>query len=53
MKMRAGMASPKVNQVQRVKARNICLVDLTREATLVPCSVRTCWVGLVSLVRIV
>ena len=52
MKIREGMAIPKVNQVQRVNAKNICLVEETSDSVLVPYSVNTICKGVSGSVTI-
>jgi len=50
--MRAGIAIPNVNHVQRVKAKNIYFVEETRDAVHVPCSVNTTYKGVSGSVTI-
>lgn len=52
MKIRAGIAMPNVNQVQRVKAKNIYLVEETSDEVHVPCSVSTVCKGVSGSVTI-
>lgn len=53
MKIKEGIAIPKVNQVQRVKAKNIYLVEETRDEVQVPYSVSTIYKGVSGSVIIV
>lgn len=48
-----GIARPNVNQVHRVKAKNICFVDDTKDSVLVPYSLKTLYRGVPASVRMV